>query len=104
MVLCLPALAGRRHAKRYCAAGSGFLATVVLDVLLIPPFAGTGAAIASSVAYTAAGVVMAVVFVRVLGPRYRDLVPRGSDLTWVVAQLHGLARRRVQPEPPLPQP
>jgi O-antigen/teichoic acid export membrane protein len=88
------------------AVGVGFLGTVVLDVLLIPPFAGTGAAIASSVAYTVAGATMAVIFVRVLGPRYRDLVPRGSDVTWVVAQLHGLRRRRpVHSEPPLtPQP
>ncbi|MGZ4332865.1 MAG: oligosaccharide flippase family protein [Gaiellaceae bacterium] len=84
------------------AVGLGFLGTVVLDVLLIPPFAGMGAAIASSVAYTAAGATMAVIFVRELGPRYRDLVPRGSDVTWVAGQLHGLSRRRrVQPEQPL---
>jgi O-antigen/teichoic acid export membrane protein len=75
------------------ALGVGFIGTVVLDVLLIPPFAGMGAAIASSVAYTAGGATMAVIFVRLLGPRYRDLVPRGSDVTWVAGQLQGLGRR-----------
>jgi O-antigen/teichoic acid export membrane protein len=88
------------------AVGVGFLGTVVLDVLLIPPYAGLGAAIASSAAYTAAGATMAVIFVRVLGPRFRHLVPRGSDVTWVARQLHGLGRRRpVQTEQPItPQP
>ena len=76
------------------AVGVGFIATVVLDVLLIPPFAGMGAAIASSVAYTAGGATMAVIFVRLLGPRYRDLVPSRSDVTWVAGQLQGLGRRR----------
>jgi O-antigen/teichoic acid export membrane protein len=81
------------------AVGIGFLGTVVLDVLLIPPYAGMGAAIASSAAYTAAGAAMAVIFVRLLAPRYRDLVPRGSDVMWVVAQVQGIGRRRqVQPE------
>ena len=80
------------------AVGVGFIGTVALDVLLIPPFAGMGAAIASSVAYTAGGATMAVIFVRVLGSRYRDLVPSGSDVTWVTGQLQGLGRRlRVRP-------
>jgi O-antigen/teichoic acid export membrane protein len=88
------------------AVGVGFLGTVVLDVLLIPPFAGMGAAIASSAAYTAAGATMAVIFVRLLGPRYRDLVPRGSDVTWVLRQLQSLGRRRGVPaeHPVTPQP
>ena len=88
------------------AVGIGFLGTVVLDVLLIPPYAGMGAAIASSVAYTASGATMAVIFVRLLGPRYRDLVPRGSDVTWVARQLHSLGRRRGVPaeHPVTPQP
>jgi O-antigen/teichoic acid export membrane protein len=76
------------------AVGVGFLGTVVLDVLLIPPHAGMGAAIASSAAYTAAGATMAVIFVRLLGPRYRDLIPRKSDVSWVVGQLQSIGRRR----------
>jgi len=65
-----------------------------------------GAAIASSAAYTAAGATMAVIFARLLGPRYRDLVPRGSDVRWVAGQLQSLGRRRqVQTEHPVtPQP
>ncbi|HYX76480.1 MAG TPA: oligosaccharide flippase family protein [Gaiellaceae bacterium] len=87
-----------RPGLQSAAVGIGFLGTVVLDVLLIPPYAGMGAAIASSAAYTAAGATMAVIFVRLLGPRYRDLVPRRSDVSWVVGQLQTIARRqRVAP-------
>ena len=95
-----------RPGLQSAAVGVGFLGTVVLDVLLIPPFEGMGAAIASSAAYTAAGATMAVIFVRLLGPRYRDLVPRGSDVTWVVRQMQSLGRRRGVPaeHPVTPQP
>jgi hypothetical protein len=37
---------------------------------------------------------MAVIFVRLLGPRYRDLIPRKSDVSWVVGQLQSIGRRR----------
>jgi O-antigen/teichoic acid export membrane protein len=86
-----------RPALQSFALGVGFLGTVLLDVLLIPPYAGVGAAIASSAAYTAAGATMAIIFVRVLGPRFRDLAPRAGDLTWLAAQLRSLARRRRLP-------
>jgi O-antigen/teichoic acid export membrane protein len=83
-----------KPALQSSALAVGFLGTVLLDVLLIPPYAGLGAAIASSAAYTAAGVTMAVIFVRVLGSGFGRLVPRGGDVTWLAGQLQSLARRR----------
>jgi Na+-driven multidrug efflux pump len=57
--------------------------TVALDVILIPSHGGLGAAIASSVAYTLGGVLVALIFTRTLKGRLGDLVPRGSELVWV---------------------
>jgi O-antigen/teichoic acid export membrane protein len=41
-----------RPGQNSLAVGAGLVVTVVLDVLLIPPFHATGAAVASAVAYT----------------------------------------------------
>jgi len=57
-----------------------FAATVILDIALIPPFGGAGAAAASLVAYTVGGVVTTLVFRRVLGVGLRELVPRPRDV------------------------
>ena len=86
------------------AIGTGFVCTVVLDILLIPPFGGLGAALASTLAYTAAGIAIGAIFLRTAGGRAADLVPRAGDVAWLV----GLVRRRLrrptttaaQPEPP----
>jgi O-antigen/teichoic acid export membrane protein len=58
------------------AVAVAFVVTVVLDLVLIPPFGGLGAAIASTTAYTAGGIAVAVLFVRRLGAQPRELVPR----------------------------
>jgi O-antigen/teichoic acid export membrane protein len=65
------------------AIGLGFVATIILDILLIPPFGGLGAALASALAYTAGGIAVAVIFTRALGGRLSDLVPRGTELAWL---------------------
>jgi O-antigen/teichoic acid export membrane protein len=69
--------------------GVAFAATVALDVILIPSEGGTGAAIASTAAYTAGGVVMALIFVRTLNVRPRDLLPTGAELLWLWRRLRG---------------
>jgi len=51
-----------------CAMGAGLVATVVLDLLLIPSFEATGAAVASGVAYTASTVGLVWFFLRVARP------------------------------------
>jgi O-antigen/teichoic acid export membrane protein len=60
--------------------GVAFVATIVLDVLLIPSLGGLGAAIASSVAYTLGGVVIVLLFTRHVGGSVLELVPRPSDV------------------------
>lgn len=75
------------------ALGVSFLATVVLDVLLIPRFGGEGAAVASSTAYLLGGTVCCFIFARTLGCRVTDLVPRPRDVLEVVRSLKQLARR-----------
>jgi O-antigen/teichoic acid export membrane protein len=74
------------------AVAAGFAMTVVLDVLLIPRFGGLGAAIASAVAYSTVGIVVAVMFLRTLGGRAADLVPRPADAALVRSQVRGLIR------------
>ena len=77
------ALVARGHpGLQSVAIGSGFALTVLLDVILIPELGGLGAALASSVAYTAAGVVVISISLRKLGGRAADLVPRRSDIAW----------------------
>ena len=65
------------------ATAVAFAATVVLDIALIPDHGGLGAAIASTVAYTAGGLAAAILFARTLGGRLRELLPRGGELAWV---------------------
>jgi O-antigen/teichoic acid export membrane protein len=75
------------------AIGTGFAVTVVLNVVLIPPLGGLGAALASTLAYTASGFVVALVFLRALEGRAADLVPRTSDLAWFAGKLrHRITR------------
>ncbi len=62
-----------------------FAVTAVSDVILIPAHADLGASIASMLSYTAGGVVMAALFVRALGARPSDLLPRRSDVSWFLA-------------------
>ena len=70
-----------------------FAVTAVTDVLLIPSHADLGASIASTVSYSAGGLAMAAIFVRALGGRLTDLVPRGSEVRWFLAALRARAGR-----------
>lgn len=76
------------------AISVAFVTTVVLDVLLIPPFGGAGAAIASTLSYTAGGIVVAVIFAKALEGRLADLVPRPNELPALWREVRaGLSRR-----------
>ncbi len=70
-----------------------FVLTVSLDILLIPGHGGLGAAIASTVAYTAGGVATAVVFSRALRISPAALVPRPRE----IAASLGLRRAKREP-------
>lgn len=73
--------------------GVAFIATVGLDVLLIPEYGGLGAAVASTLAYSAGGVAMALVFGRALEVRAGDLLPRGTELRPLLGELRARVRR-----------
>jgi O-antigen/teichoic acid export membrane protein len=79
--------AQRKPMLETAAVGVAFIFTVVLDALLIPAYGGRGAAIASTVSYSAGGVAVAIIFTRVLSGRLVDLVPRGSELGWLWRRL-----------------
>lgn len=72
--------AQRKPALETAAIAAAFVVTLVLDIALIPSHGGLGAAIASSVAYTAGGVAIALIFTRALGDRLAQLVPGGKDV------------------------
>jgi O-antigen/teichoic acid export membrane protein len=74
------------------AIGVSFVTILVLDVLLIPEHGGLGAAIASSVAYTAGGIAVALIFSRALASRVSELAPRGTELIWLWRRLREAAR------------
>jgi O-antigen/teichoic acid export membrane protein len=65
------------------ADGSAFVFTLALDLALIPVLGGLGAAIATSVAWTCGGLMIAVVFARALQTGFGDMFPRRQDLEWV---------------------
>jgi O-antigen/teichoic acid export membrane protein len=85
-----------RPVHQSVAIGVGFLCTVALDIVLIPPLGGFGAALASTLAYTAAGMAIGVLFLRSVHGRPSDLVPRVSDAAWLLRTL----RARLRPPPP----
>jgi O-antigen/teichoic acid export membrane protein len=73
--------------------GIAFVATVAFDLLLIPGHGGLGAAIASTTAYTAGGVAIALVFARALGRSPGELIPRGNEVRPLLRQLRTLVAR-----------
>ena len=75
------------------AIGISFVVTVALDIALIPPFGGLGAAVASSIAYTVGGIAIVAIFVRTLGGGVAGLVPRWSDLQLVRRRLRSLLKK-----------
>lgn len=82
------------------AIGISFVVTIILDIALIPPFGGLGAAIASSVAYTVGGIAVAVIFTRTLGGGFGALVPRRSDFRLMWSRLRTTLRRRARETQP----
>lgn len=79
--------AQRRPLLTTGAVSVAFVATIILNVLLIPDYGGLGAAIASVAASTAGGLFAALVFSRVLGSRLEELAPRLRDVPWLWNQL-----------------
>ena len=79
--------AQRRPMLTTSAVATAFVATVVLDLLLIPPLGGLGAAIATATAWSLGGVVIALLFGRTLGISPRALVPRPGEVPALVQRI-----------------
>jgi O-antigen/teichoic acid export membrane protein len=75
------------------ALAVAFGATIGLDLLLIPRYGGVGAGLASTLAYTAGGIAVAVIFSRTLHVRGADFVPRPGDLRRLSASLRARSAR-----------
>lgn len=84
-------IAQRRPLLAGSGDGSALVVTLALDILLIPVLGGLGAAIATTAAYLVGSLVLTVVFVRLLGGRARDFVPRPGDVAWYSRQAGALA-------------
>jgi O-antigen/teichoic acid export membrane protein len=84
--------AQRRPLLETAGIGVAFVGIVILDVLLIPTHGGAGAAIASSIAYGAGGVAVAVLFARTLEVRASELLPRPRDVVWLVRRVRDRGR------------
>jgi Na+-driven multidrug efflux pump len=76
--------------------------TVVLDLLLIPPFGAVGAAIASTCAYTVLGLSSAAYLGRTEGIAMRSLFVTSREETGLL--LHSLVRRLPGRRQPVVEP
>ena len=83
--------AQRKPMLETAAIAAAFAVTIVLDILLIPPHGGLGAAIASSIAYTAGGVAVILIFTKACKGHALDLLPGRED----VMTLARTVRRRA---------
>lgn len=61
------------------AVAVAFVATVALDIALIPGHGGIGASVASTLAYSIGGLAATVLLTRALGAGAEELIPRGRD-------------------------
>jgi len=99
VIIALKLLANSLTAQRKPMLGNiavavAFAATVALDLLLIPRYGGAGAAAASTVAYSAGGVAVAIIFCRAFGTRLRELLPRPvTDTRTVVGRVRAALSR-----------
>ena len=75
------------------AIGSAFVATIGLDLLLIPGHAGIGASIASTLAYSLGGVVAVLIFSKAFAYPARKLAPTRNDPRWLAREIVTAYRR-----------
>lgn len=76
------------------------VATVVLDVILIPAFGIEGAAIASVIAYSLTAAALIACFLKLTEAHGRDLIPRASDVGMLVRFVMGMRPRGLRPRDP----
>jgi O-antigen/teichoic acid export membrane protein len=76
-----------RPLRETASISLAFVTIVVLDILLIPSHGDLGAAVASTIAYSAGGFAVGAIFSRTLGTSLPDLIPRPSDVSWLIGRL-----------------
>jgi O-antigen/teichoic acid export membrane protein len=82
------ALIARGHpTAQTVAIAVGFVSTVLLDVFLIPTHGGLGAAVASTASYSIGGLAVTFIFLRTLGGKAAQLVPRRDDFASLLARV-----------------
>jgi O-antigen/teichoic acid export membrane protein len=86
--------AQRRPGLATIAATLTFVATLALDVALIPGSAGLGAAVASTVSYTLGGVAVAAIFARIFGVSLSAFVPRPTEVSGILREAGAVVRVR----------
>lgn len=69
------------------------VASIVLDVALIPPFGASGAAAAATAAFTLGGITGVVLYRRSVSFAWPELIPRPDDLRELLSFASGLVRR-----------
>jgi O-antigen/teichoic acid export membrane protein len=85
--------AQRRPLLETAAIAVGLVFTITLDIALIPGHGGAGAALASIVAYSAAGIAIVAIFARSLHARWSDLRPRRDDFELLLRRVRQLGSR-----------
>ncbi len=86
--------------KQAINISSGMVAlvsNVLFNILLIPRYGIVGAAIATSMAYTLAAVMLLIAFRRDSGMGFREvLIPRRSDVEFIWAAVRGATEKRLR--------
>jgi O-antigen/teichoic acid export membrane protein len=89
--------AQRKPMLETSAIAVAFLATVGLDIALIPGHGGVGASVASTVGYSAGGIAAGIVLGRALGAGAGEMLPRGRDVAAIWQRL--ATRLSTSPRP-----
>jgi O-antigen/teichoic acid export membrane protein len=84
-------LAAGRPGASSIGIGVALVTGLVLDLALIPPFQANGAAAAATVAFFAGGLAGMLLYRRLMGFRWRELVPARRD----AAAIHAVVRARM---------
>jgi len=94
-------LSGRgRPGAASALSGGAVLVTILFDLLLIPPFGVSGAAVASLIAYVCFGIASLVVLARVARMQVREVLPTRADLrAYPAAVRPAMARLRARRQP-----
>lgn len=88
-------IAQRKPVHASASEATALVASIALNLVLVPMWGGLGAAVAATLAFTLGGLTVSVVFGRVLDVPLRAMVPRGDELSWLwqkVRQYAGNAR------------